>query len=100
MRVILGGKYAGDKVNCPFDFSSYLAPTEVISSTTQTVSVYSGVDVTPVVLGAPILGITLAMIAASGGTIGNIYDIAVTATTNLGQRISLNAFLPILPGQP
>lgn len=100
MRVVLQGKYAGDIRNFTFDFSSYLAVAEVISGATMVANLYTGILGIPLVV--LVLGNTTSVVtvSTSGGDVGNVYDLVVTATTNVGQRLSLNAFLPILPRQP
>ena len=103
MRAVLQGKYASEKRNYSFDFASYLSPGETIATATQVVNLYSGIDVVPVVLTPVSINGTVVTINASGGTVGNIYDLVVTGVTALSsssQTLNLNAFLPILPGQP
>lgn len=100
VRTVLQPKYAGENRAYRFDFSSYLAAGEYVSSNTQVVNLYSGIAATPVTLTADSIAANIVTIKIAGGTVGNIYDIVVTAVTSTGQTISLNAFLPILPGQP
>lgn len=90
----------GESRNYDFDFSSYLAPAETISSSTQVVNLYSGLPgLLPTLVANGGTG-NVRTILISAGLVGNVYDVVVTATTSRGQILSLNAFLPILPGQP
>lgn len=101
MRTVLQGKYAGDTRNYQFDFSSYLAAGDSLSTTTQTASLYSGqAGGAPLVLSSQGVAANIATIEVGGGAVGNVYVLVVTGSMALGQLVSLNAFLPILPGQP
>lgn len=101
-RTILGGKTSGETVKEPFDFTSRLAAGETISTATVTATVYSGTDATPSALISGSTSISGAVVtqAITGGTTGNIYQLACAITTSAGQTLQMTALYAILQGTP
>jgi len=101
-RTTLPGKYAGETVGAVFNFQSQINPGETCVFAQSAATVYSGTDPLPgsILFGAPSIssGSTPSITQAlTGGVVGVIYNVKVTATTNLGQVLQAQALLAILP---
>lgn len=96
---ILPVKRQGDTRTEQFDFLSDLAVGETISTQVVACSVYSGIDATPsaVISGVASASGSIVSQKVTGGVIGVIYQLLVTITTSLGQTLTQNAFLTIIP---
>lgn len=83
-----------------FDLAPELSVGETLSSPSVTVSVYCGVDPTPsaVISGAATVSGTTVKQLLTGGVLGNVYEVQVTANTSLGQVLVAQAFLAITQG--
>lgn len=81
-----------------FDFISQLRPAETISSAGVACTVWTGVDSSPqsMVSGSASISGTEVNQLIIGGVAGNIYKLACTAVTSLGQRLVLTGYLPVV----
>lgn len=77
-KVLIPPKCASEIRRDAVDFTADLSAGQSLSSATVEVSVYSGVDVTPLVIVPTISGRNV-LLATSGGTVGVIYLVRVTA---------------------
>lgn len=102
-RVELDPQRVGDAQLVPFDFSSKMQVSQVISSAVFTVTVWSGNDPSPNNLlsaTVTIVGNVVELVkAANQGVAGTIYLIKVTATLTggVGPTIILEGLLAVLP---
>lgn len=77
-KVLIPPKCVSEIRRDTVDFTADLAAGQSLSGATVQVSVYSGVDVTPLVV-VPTTSGRNALLATSGGTAGVIYLVRVTA---------------------
>lgn len=101
-RVILNPKKQGETLPELFNFISSLGSNETIASAVCTCSVYSGADPTPsaVIDGVASIVGTIVTQGITGGIVGVIYELLMTATTSLGNVIEMSAYLAIIPDLP
>src|SRR5208282_358467 len=101
-RVILPAKKLGETVFEPFDYISQLSAGESVVSATCSCVVYTGNDPNPsaVISGSPSFSGTIVNQLVTGGVLGTIYELRMTAVTSLGQTIELPGFLAIVPDLP
>jgi hypothetical protein len=101
-RVILNPKKQGETIPEAFNFISSLGAGETIASAVCTCTVYSGTDPHPSSLidGATSISGTVATQGITGGIVGVMYELLMTATTSLGNIIEISAYLAIEPDLP
>ena len=90
-RVTLEPLHSGEIRSQVFDFSSQCAVGETLSTSSVTAIVYSGADAATIFLtGATTSGQKLTQIfSAVFFTVGVVYLITATVTTNLGQTLQI-----------
>lgn len=97
--VTTGPKLVGETITLTcFDFASRLQVGETLSSAVCTVSVFSGVDSAPgsILSGLCSISGTKALQKVTGGVAGCIYKVFCTATTSLGNTITIATYLAIV----
>ena len=101
-RILVPPKLAGETRTDVVDFSPWLAVGQSITGAAVSVSVYSGVDSTPsVVFSSVSVATPLVSVVVTGGVLGVIYAVTVSATT-AGPTGLLQAtyYLAIIPDVP
>ncbi len=95
----LPAKYQGEMKNVTFDFTSYLAISETISTQSVSVAVYSGTDPAPASLISGSASASGAVVtqAITGGVVGVMYTLLCTITTSAAQTLQMSASLTVLP---
>lgn len=101
-RVYLDSKLVNETRTYVFDFASYLAEGETISTQVVTAEVYSGTDATPasIISGAATASGTVVSQKVTAGLAGVIYELTATITTSLGQTLLLVGYLAVVPKLP
>jgi len=84
------------------DFISRLSSGETIASASVAASVYSGTDPNPSALisGAASVNGSQVTQLVTGGALGNIYELAYTAITSLGQTLVITGYFAVVPDLP
>ena len=97
-RADLRPKFTDERVKYTFDFASWLANDESLSSATVTAAVYAGTDASPSALISGAASITGSVVTQLiiGGTAGVIYQISCAAVTSTSQTLVLTSRLAIL----
>jgi hypothetical protein len=97
-RADLRPKFTDERVKYTFDFASWLAAGETLTSATVTAAVYAGVDASPSALISGSDSISGAVVTQLiiGGTAGVIYQIDCKAVTSASQTLVLTSRLAIL----
>lgn len=104
-RIDLESKLTGEVKKYPFDFSNYMPDVlsgEAISSTTVTISVYSGVadpGAAAMLVATSVPGTTIVYVKIQNGITGNIYQILCSCNILFGgltNTIKLAGFLAIV----
>lgn len=101
-RVLIPPKFVGETRTDYVDFAPHLIAGQAISAAAAVSSLYSGVDPTPatVVASASYSG-TVVSVTCTGGVVGCIYEIVVTATTTSpANTLRINYYLTVLPNLP
>jgi hypothetical protein len=102
-RVEWTAKVVGETVFRYIDFTDRLAAGEEVINLAVEVSVWSGNDPSPAIIsGVNLLDNTagipaVAQLTVTGGVLGTIYEVLVTAATNLANSISKAAAIAIVP---
>lgn len=99
MANILSPKFQAETVNLKFDFSNLISdPTEIISYSSWTVSVLTGIDAAPnnILIGSPVTSNTSVTRLVGAGVQNANYKITVLATTNKNQVFRLDATMKIV----
>lgn len=98
-RVDLAPKLAGETATYQFDFSSWLAVGETISTQSVAASVYSGTDASPssIISGSASASGAVVSQKITAGTVGVIYQLLCTITTSAGQTLQLAGYLAVIP---
>ena len=91
MRVEFPSKLLSETINLTVDFISRLASGELITSASVVASLYSGTDPNPSLLinGAASISGSQVIQSITGGVLGNIYELAYTVVTTLGQTLTI-----------
>ena len=101
-RIIFEPKISAGVEARLFDFTSQLAVGETLVTPTVTVTVYSGVDASPLSMlsgSATVSGKQIRQLF-TGGTAGVIYDLRCGVTTSAGQTLEQTAYLAVVPNLP
>lgn len=101
-RIVLPSKQQGETKTYAFDFASFLANGETLSTASVTATVYSGVDVSPsaIVSGSASISGTTATQLLTAGVVGVVYDVSCAVTTSAGQTLRLTGYVAIVPNLP
>lgn len=99
-RVEIEAKYVSETRNQVFDFISYLAIGETLSSASVAATVYSGTDASPSALisGSASISGTKVTQVITNGTLGVTYLLKCTAVTSASQTLVLEGYLVVVPG--
>jgi hypothetical protein len=97
-RVVLEAKWAVDTRQITFDFISQMVTGEVLLSATNSLAVYSGVDLVNSLSFSGPVSITRTQVVQliTGGVVGCTYKLNCRGLTTLGRQTFLNAFLVVL----
>lgn len=84
------------------DFSAQLQDGEAIVSCVMSVTVYSGLDLTPSAMldGGPVLLQNIVTQQLTGGEVGVLYLIGFNGTTNLSSQLIIQAYLAVVDSNP
>ena len=98
-RVVLESKPLGETRTEAFNFLGRLAAGETISSAPIVASVYSGVDPNPaaIIFGVATISGSTISVKFTGGVLGVIYKVVVTAATSTGQTLQQVGLLAVVP---
>lgn len=82
-----------------FDFASDLTVGETLTTVSTTATVYSGTDAAPaaILFGLPAVSGKQVVQNTAGGVLGTVYYLFCAATTSLGQVLTRDGYLPIVP---
>lgn len=80
-RVLIPPKYVSEVRRDVIDMTPDLFAGQTLSTVSATVSVYSGIDSSPVVV-VPTVSSNQVFLATSGGTVGVIYSVTVQILTS------------------
>lgn len=96
-RIDLPVKHSAESYNVLFNFISQLAGTETISTSNAAQVVYSGNDVGPTLTLSNFSLGSVVTVTVGAGTPGVIYEVTVSATSNVGNIYIQRALLAVAP---
>jgi hypothetical protein len=98
-RLLMPPKAVSEIRRDSIDFGPDLDAGQVISSPTVSVSVYSGIDVAPLVCTPSISG-NAVLVVTSGGTSGVVYQVRVNVVATSGLSLVITYLLVVIPDLP
>jgi hypothetical protein len=98
-RTTFDAKISSADYPASFDFAQDLTVGETLTTVSTTATVYSGADATPsaILFGAPTVSGKQVVQNTTGGVLGTVYYLFCAATTSLGQVLTREGYLPIVP---
>lgn len=102
-RVVQPAKKVSESKGYAFDFVGQLRNGDTVSTGTTTMTVYSGVDASPISMVSGSVTVSAQSICTQilvGGVAGVIYVMKMQAVTALGDILVQTAFIAVLPDQP
>jgi hypothetical protein len=102
LRIEFPSKPVGETINLGVDFISRLASGETINTGSCAATLYSGTDPNPsgILSSLATVSGTSVIQQITGGVRGNIYELAYTAVTSLGQTLLITGYFAIVPDLP
>ena len=98
-RIVQPPKLLGETRAYVFDFRADMGAGVTISSTSTAASVYSGTDASPssILSGSGAISGSSVTQKLTGGVLGVIYDVLVSATLSDGQVVQRASYIAIAP---